>query len=86
MLPPINKCKYEGGILRIEEKEKTHETCAVANAWTFIFLPLGIYHEVTPVIGTRVSYVKDLYILNLNKEYEIPLLALAGVNPPGVYN
>lgn len=54
LLPPKTVCSFEGGELVIGEDQKEtivpHET-----KWTYVFIPLGIVHEVKPVVGTRIS-------------------------------
>ncbi len=63
LLPPKNLCNYEGGILKI--KTATNEVLDIIpgdDEWTHVIIPIGVPHEITTVIGTRISYVRQIFV------------------------
>ena len=62
LIPPRNICSYDGGILKIRQEDHVVEVAPNDHEWTHIIIPIGLPHEITPVTGTRISYVRQILV------------------------
>ena len=70
LLPPKEICNYKGGILKVRVEKEIVDLYPCDEKWTHVIIPIGLPHEITPVEGTRISYIRQVFIKkDPSKEY-----------------
>ena len=70
LLPPKEICNYKGGILKVRVEKEVVDLYPCDEKWTHVILPIGLPHEITPVEGIRISYIRQVFIKkDSSKEY-----------------
>lgn len=64
--------------MKIRNKEnELMEITPCDEKWTHVIIPIGLPHEVTQVTGTRISYVRRIFVKKESgkqypKQYDVP--------------